>query len=119
MQAFFVTPWPTTQNAHRAKMARMRHTYLRAWREYRGLTLEAVAAKIGQTHGILSKVERGKRRYNQTILERLADLYGTDPGSLLNRDPRYADDPLAKIVGDLPPEDRPKAAELLRILTAR
>lgn len=118
-KAPFVTPWATTGFSPRATLARMRKTYLRAWREFRGLTLEQVAAEIGQTHGILSKIERNKRRYNQTVLEKLSDLYGAEPADLLSKDPTTANDPLAKIVADLPPEDRPRAAEMLKLLTSR
>lgn len=61
--------------------------YLRAWRKHRDLTLEQVAERAGTTHATLSRVERGVHPYNQALLELLADIYNTDPASLLMRDP--------------------------------
>jgi len=70
-----------------------RRTYLRQWREFRDLTLERAADRIGEitgeglTHGQLSRIERGEQPYSQAILEAAADVYMTDPASLLMRDP--------------------------------
>lgn len=41
--------------------------------------------------GNLSKVERGMLPYNQDMLERLAEALGTEPASLLMRDPTDPD----------------------------
>lgn len=82
--------------------------YLRAWRESLDLSLENVAARIVElsadralanpegrplrmTHATLSRIERGKLPYNQHLLEVLAEIYKTDPASLLMRDPSSAD----------------------------
>lgn len=90
-------------------------TYLREWRLHKELTLEQAAAAIGLAdHSMLSKMETGARRYNQTILERLAVLYGTDPGSLLNRDPNAPVDEIRRIVEGLP--DTAQAIEMLKLL---
>ena len=68
-------------------------TFLREWREYRNLTLERAADRIGEvtgeglSHGQLSRIERGEQPYSQAILEAAADAYGTDPASLLMRNP--------------------------------
>jgi transcriptional regulator with XRE-family HTH domain len=73
----------------------VRPTYIRAWRHYRGLTLEQAADRVGTsvggfTHASLSRIERGLQSYSQPTLEALADALGTDTGSLLNRDPLQA-----------------------------
>ncbi|MBN9001797.1 MAG: helix-turn-helix transcriptional regulator [Rhizobiales bacterium] len=65
-------------------------THLRAWREFRELTLEEVAPKFKKTHGQLSKIERGKSPYNQRLLEKAAELYGCTVLDLLTRDPDEA-----------------------------
>jgi transcriptional regulator with XRE-family HTH domain len=62
-------------------------TKMREWRESRNLTLEAVAADLGITHGTLSKIERGQSPYNQRQLERLAELYDCEVIDLLVRAP--------------------------------
>lgn len=83
---------------HRAKPVRTnpkrerRKTYLREWREFRGMTLEAVAEHADMTHASLSRIERGKQDYNQTLLEFLAEHYGApDVASLLMRNPKDED----------------------------
>lgn len=61
--------------------------FLRAWRKAKGHTLEQVAERIGMTSQNLGKVERGLVPYTQTLLELLAVEYGTEPASLIMRDP--------------------------------
>lgn len=64
-----------------------RRTFLRQWRDYRGLTLERLADRVGMTAGNLSQLERGKLGYTQNTLEKLAEALQTDVASLLMRDP--------------------------------
>ena len=64
-----------------------RPTYLRQWREFRGLTLEQLAERVESTHTTLSRIERGLQPYGQALLETLAVALGTDTGSLIMRDP--------------------------------
>jgi transcriptional regulator with XRE-family HTH domain len=73
-------------------------TFLRAWREHRDLSLEAVCERLGLVHDIelshasLSRIERGKQDYNQSLLEALAVEYRAgDAASLLMRDPSDPD----------------------------
>lgn len=67
-----------------------RPTFIRHWREHRGLTLEQLADRIGTTHASLSRIERGLQPYTQPMLEGLAEALQTDPASLIMRNP---DDP--------------------------
>lgn len=73
-------------------------TFIKQWREYRTLTQEQLAVlvtkflhargfKKGYTHASIGRLENGKIGYTQVILEALADSLGTDPPSLLIRDP--------------------------------
>ncbi len=71
----------------RFKRPTYRQTYIRQWREFRGLTQQALAARVGTTHATLSRLERGKHPYKQELLERIADALQTDVASLLMRDP--------------------------------
>ena len=66
-------------------------TFIRQWREHRGLTLEQLAARIGTTHASLSRVERGLQPYNQPLLEAVANALQTDAASLLMRNPADPD----------------------------
>lgn len=51
------------------------------------MSLEQLAARVPMDKGNLSKVERSILPYNQEMLERLADALGTEPASLLMRNP--------------------------------
>jgi transcriptional regulator with XRE-family HTH domain len=70
-----------------AKAPRFTPTFIRQWRQHRGMSLDVLAARVPMDKGNLSKVERGILPYNQEMLERLADALMTDPASLLMRDP--------------------------------
>lgn len=64
-----------------------RVTFMVQWRKRAGLTQEAAAARIGKTHGQLSRLETGKSAYSQPVVEALAALYGCTPEDLIGRDP--------------------------------
>lgn len=70
-----------------AQKARFHVTFIRVWRQSKQLSLEQLASRIPMDKGNLSKVERGLLPYNQEMLERIADALGTDPASLLIRNP--------------------------------
>jgi transcriptional regulator with XRE-family HTH domain len=107
--------------------------YLRAWREARDLTLEEVAERIGIlgegrreagdalnaptsiTHASLSRIERGLQPYNQVLLEMLAEIYRTDPASLLMRDPSDPDG-LWSIHDQLRPVERVQLVEIAKTI---
>lgn len=75
----------------RFKASRFRPTFIRQWRESNNLTLEQVGEIVELSHAQLGRIERGLQPYNQELLERLADLFKTDPASLLMRDPTDPD----------------------------
>ena len=84
--------------------------FLRQWRKFRGYTLEQAAERVGMTHQNLGKIERGKVPYNETLLMILADIYRTDRGSLIMRDPTQPD-PLWSIYDQLAPPERERLVE--------
>lgn len=62
--------------------------FLKEWRKYRGLSQEKLAERLGWYKGDISNLEKGKRRYNQDVLEQLADaLELPRPGYLVMVDP--------------------------------
>lgn len=97
-------------NMHMAKRDLHPKHYLRAWRRFRGYTLEGVAERVGMSHQNLGKIERGRVPYNETLLEILADVYMTDRGSLIMRDPTKKD-ALWSILDQLAPVERQKIAK--------
>ena len=104
--------------------------FLKEWRRYRGLTQEGLAERLewlaqdprfindknvqsmGKTQGNISKLENGTQRYDQVTLEMLAEIYGTDPGSLIMRNP--LDQQAVYSVWDSIPKERREQA--LRVL---
>lgn len=72
----------------RFRKPQFRKTFIRHWREHRGLTLEQLAERVGTTHASLSRIERGKQPYSQPLLEAVAEALQTDPASLLMRNPQ-------------------------------
>lgn len=72
-----------------------RQTFIREWRLYRHLTQAQLVARLEEIGGpdvpktvaSLSRLENGLQPYSQPVLEALADVLQTDPGSLLMRNP--------------------------------
>lgn len=65
-----------------------RKTFLKEWREYRNLTQDQAAERIGITQATLSRIERGIHPYDQDFLEKTAFAYGCEPQDLLMRNPQ-------------------------------
>ena len=81
-----------------------RANFIQAWRKHRKMTqrqvceqLEFMLAdreldadtrrKMPTTTASLSRIEGGEQPYSQGVLEALAEVYGVEPGWLLDRDP--------------------------------
>ena len=58
-------------------------TRLRAWREHRGLTLQALADAAGVSKPYVSQLECGKRAGTAATLKKLANALGVPVGALL------------------------------------
>jgi transcriptional regulator with XRE-family HTH domain len=86
---------------------------IRRWREFRGLSQEALASAIGRERSYLSRIERGERPYDQEMLESLARALGCEPADLLVRDPT---DPqgLWSVYDQLTPAQRRQLVEIAR-----
>lgn len=76
----------STKIAYRQKRAR-RRTFIREWREHRGLTQEQLANRLDTSVASISRIETGTQPYTQDTLEALADALMTDPASLIMRNP--------------------------------
>ncbi len=62
-------------------------TYLKEWREHRGLSQEAAADRIGISRANLSKIENGLIPYSQPILEAAAHAYLCAASDILTMNP--------------------------------
>lgn len=97
--------------------------YLREWRKHRGLTQEQVIDRLAlmddpllpATGASLSRLENGKQPYSQRILEALAEIYETEPGHLLDRDPTKEGE-VIDFFGQLNPEQKRQALAVIDAL---
>jgi len=60
---------------------------LKAWREYREMSQEALGAKVGTTGTVISMLESGDRGLSAKWLRKLAPALEITPGHLLDHDP--------------------------------
>lgn len=68
-------------------MLKRQRTFIKEWREFRGLSQEALGEKTDMTGGNLSLIERGLQNYTQETLEKFAQALQCEPADLLIRDP--------------------------------
>lgn len=79
---------PNTKRKSKSSQKQVwRPSNMRQWREAAGKTLEEVSAKMGLSHGQLSRVERGQSPWNQKIIEIAALEYGCSMVDLLVNEP--------------------------------
>lgn len=118
--------WLSVHHAYMAKKSKAparepamvyRKTFVREWREHRGMTLEQLAERAGTTHATLSRLERGKQPYGQALLEAIAKVLGTDVPSLIRGGPADAEE--IRAIMDAEPDERAMIAELAKAATKR
>jgi transcriptional regulator with XRE-family HTH domain len=99
-------------------MARRPHkpsaNHLRAWREFRGLSQEELAEKVGTAGNVISLLESGERGLSDKWLRKLAPALGTTPGYLLDHDPNDIDAAFLEAALAVPKEDRAKVLSILQ-----
>jgi transcriptional regulator with XRE-family HTH domain len=96
------------------RMSRQPH-YIKEWRKHRGLTQEQLAERIGIDKGYLSKIENGKRRYDQPFLEAAAVVLQCAPADLIIRDPSDPDG-IWSVWDTLEPVERRQVVEIAKTL---
>lgn len=102
-----------------------RPTHIRAWREFRGLSLRRLADRIEVTpggeplisHASIGRIEKGEQPYSQPIIEALAVALDCTVIDLLERDPNMEGD-VVDLLRHLPAEKREQATAYLRFLAA-
>lgn len=98
-----------------AKSKRVRdQNNLRAWREYRRLTQEQLAAMVETTGAVISLLESGDRQLSPKWLRKLAPALGTMPGFLLDHRPEDMDAAYLDAAMAVPAGDRPQVLEILK-----
>lgn len=87
---------------------------LRAWREFRTLTQDELAALVGTNGSVISLLESGSRGLSLKWLQKLAVALKTKPGMILDHDPNDLDTSILEIWADVPDDLKPIARENLR-----
>lgn len=98
-------------------MAETPHNYLKAWREFRKMSQDTLAEKVGTAKGVISLLENGKRPLSDSWLRRLAEALDTRPGHIIDVDPNELDNDIVDIWTRIPERDREQAARVLRTFT--
>ena len=57
--------------------------FLKEWREHAGMSQSALARAIGTVSSRINEGENGRDRYNETLLNRIADALHVEPWCLL------------------------------------
>ena len=88
--------------------------HLQAWREFRKMTQEELAEKVGTTASQISMLETGDRGLSAKWLRKLAPALKTTPGHLLDHDPATIDNDVFDIWMEIDRRDRETALRVLR-----
>lgn len=76
-----VTVW------HPSRMPKPRH-FIKEWRLHSKLSQEEAGERMGYDRTYISKVESGKRRYDELFLEAAAKVYRCTPAELISVHPK-------------------------------
>lgn len=104
-------------------MVAYRRTYIRQWRERRGLSLRKLANRLEMSPGgdplvsyaSLSRIESGLQPYSQPIIEALATALNVTVPMLLESDPSKEGE-IVDILQKLTPAKRRQAVAILEAL---
>lgn len=102
--------------APQAPRSKFRRTYIKQWREHRGLNQEKLAERLDMTQSHLSMLENGKRGYTQETLEAVAHALQTDVASLLMRNPAD-DEAIWSIWDNAKPGERKMIVDIAKTVT--
>ena len=99
--------------------------YIRQWREFRGLSLRQLEARLEVepggnplvTYASLGRIERFLQPYSQPILEALAVALSTTPSALLEVDP-FKEGQVVDLLRHLPREKRDEVERFIRFIAS-
>ncbi len=97
----------------------MEHNHLRAWRKFRHMTLDEVAAEVGTTKAVIQQLEVGRMSLSHKWLVRIAPVLKTTPGMLLDHDPNDLPTAVLETWASIPETDRPAALRMLESLAQK
>lgn len=92
-------------------------TFIRAWRAYRGLTIERLSERTDISVASLSRIESGRQPYNQGQIEAIADALNCKPADLLGFDPATFDYDTWQVIEGAKPDQRLQIERVIRAIT--
>jgi len=95
-------------------MSKPRH-FIKEWRNFRHFSQDKLAERIGITRTYLSKIEGGKRRYDQPFLEAAAEVLQCGVADLIVRDPADPEG-IWSIWDRLTPPERVQVVEIAKTI---
>jgi transcriptional regulator with XRE-family HTH domain len=95
-----------------------RRTFIKEWREFRGMTQTELGEAIERSGATISQLENQQSPYRQATLEAIARALGCTTGDLLHRAPQ-ASEALHDILRYLTEEQRAEAIEHIMIIRRR
>jgi transcriptional regulator with XRE-family HTH domain len=98
-------------------MATEERNFLQQWREFRKLSQEALADKVGTTKSVISLLENEKRPLSSKWLRKLAEALDTTPGRILDIDPNETGAEILQLWDHMRTDDRQRAVRILRSMT--
>lgn len=116
-------PSLVSQNARmpraiRPRNIQIRRNFIRAWREYRGLSQDKLVERVREhlpsfSKSNLSRLENSTSPYNQVTLEALALALSVEPQRLLDRDPTSPIGPTIDMLMQMSPADQEQIAKIV------
>jgi transcriptional regulator with XRE-family HTH domain len=61
--------------------------YVKQWREYRELTQEQLAERVGKSRGLISQIESGTTDLTEEMIYALAEAFNHTPGDVFRVNP--------------------------------
>jgi transcriptional regulator with XRE-family HTH domain len=93
--------------------------FLKAWREFRGMTQAKLGEAAGTNGSVISLLESGDRRLSDKWLRKLAPVLRTSQGHLLEHDPNDLPTDILDIWADIPEDRRDQARDVLKAFRAK
>jgi transcriptional regulator with XRE-family HTH domain len=87
---------------------------VKAWRLHIGMTQQELGDALGVAKSVISDLERGVVQINDKWLRRLAPIFKTQPGHILDYAPEDVDSDIIDIWAHIDLHDRSRAADVLR-----
>lgn len=101
-----------------SKRAAGSRTFIREWRNYRGLSQDRLVERVreripGFSKSTLSRLENGVQEYNQRHLEALAWSLMCEPADLIMRDPKSPIWSIFDTLRTLPSDQQQQVARII------